>query len=480
MADDLGWGEVGLYPAQSKHGRIRTPHLDAFGREGMVFLHAYAGYCVCAPSRMSFFTGRHSGRFAAMRVNGRSLPVAQNISVFPQVLQRAGYATGAFGKIAPLDSPLQQGFSIFIGQKHQGLCHNMYPKHIDREAGSLNLPLSGNFQNKSRELCMKNPEKYNYTIDVFQDAAIAWLTKVSKGTAPFFLYMSYTIPHAGGWGDFPKWPESGQPVPYDMGYGHKDWPEVERDHAAVISYMDMKIGELMEQLKSLGIDNNTICLLVKSGFMGEREYGRRGFTVQGVDGTCEVWLVLVPKDKPIEKNSWPSHVLPRAWKVLIKIMLSKSFSPGQCWLVWISEWLDPYDMGFEFVWTSFRLLCLRQRCTFWGRTSDAVLWLYWRLARTQSWHVWGQRAVPKHGAVARAYPERVELRFALGILGCVSNFGAFSTSGNSIPVGRYKYFTRVTRVEHVQRIGFGWQRWLALFLLYLGGRWWPLCSDQTI
>ena len=279
MADDLGWGEVGLYPAHSKHGRIRTPHLDTFGREGMVFLHAYAGYCVCAPSRMSFFTGRHSGRFTAMRVNGRSLGVAQNISVFPQVLQQAGYATGAFGKTAPLDSPLQQGFSIFIGQKSQGLCHNMYPKHIDREDGFLNFPLSGNFQNKSRELCMKKPERYNYTIDVFQDAAIAWMTEVSKTTSPFFLYMSYTIPHAGGWGDFPKMPENGQPVPYDMGYGRKDWPEVERDHAAVISYMDMKIGELMEQLKSLGIDNKTICLLVKvvfrTGGCGKRF---RGFT----------------------------------------------------------------------------------------------------------------------------------------------------------------------------------------------------------
>ena len=46
MADDLGWGEVGLYPAGSAHGRISTPNLDAFGREGLRFTNSYAGYTV--------------------------------------------------------------------------------------------------------------------------------------------------------------------------------------------------------------------------------------------------------------------------------------------------------------------------------------------------------------------------------------------------------------------------------------------------
>eukprot|EP00913_Durusdinium_trenchii_P033181 g31063.t1 len=69
MADDLGWGEVGLYPAESPHGRIATPNLDQFGREGVRFQQAYAGYTVCAPSRTTFFTGRHSGHFRALQLN---------------------------------------------------------------------------------------------------------------------------------------------------------------------------------------------------------------------------------------------------------------------------------------------------------------------------------------------------------------------------------------------------------------------------
>ena len=115
---------------------------------------------------------------------------------------------------------------------------------------------------------MENPERYNYTIDAFHDAAMAWLEEVSKAPGPpFFLYMSYTIPHAGGWGDYPKMPESGQPVPLDMGYTDRTWPSVERDHAATVSYMDLKIGQLMKHLQTLGIDEKTICSLVELGLM---------------------------------------------------------------------------------------------------------------------------------------------------------------------------------------------------------------------
>ena len=40
MADDMGWGEPGIYPAGSDHGRIATPHLDAFGKSGIQFTNA--------------------------------------------------------------------------------------------------------------------------------------------------------------------------------------------------------------------------------------------------------------------------------------------------------------------------------------------------------------------------------------------------------------------------------------------------------
>ena len=93
MADDLGWGEVGLYPSNSSHGRIATPHLDQFGREGIIFRQAYAGYTVCAPSRTAFFTGRHSGNFLKWGLNGEALRPNQTQTTLPQLLSQAGPVT---------------------------------------------------------------------------------------------------------------------------------------------------------------------------------------------------------------------------------------------------------------------------------------------------------------------------------------------------------------------------------------------------
>merc|ERR1712232_1367033 len=80
MADDLGWGEVGLYPSSSPNGRLSTPHLEKFGKEGIQFMHAYAGYTVCAPSRTTFFTGRHGGQFEKYGLSGESIALNQNVT----------------------------------------------------------------------------------------------------------------------------------------------------------------------------------------------------------------------------------------------------------------------------------------------------------------------------------------------------------------------------------------------------------------
>jgi arylsulfatase A-like enzyme len=120
MADDLGWGEPGLYNSTSPHGRISTPNLDQFGREGTIFTDAYAGYTVrrldllqsplsplfvaqlvlccvlqvCAPSRTTLFTGRHSGQFDKLGLNGQDLTVAENMTTLAMMLQKVGYKTG--------------------------------------------------------------------------------------------------------------------------------------------------------------------------------------------------------------------------------------------------------------------------------------------------------------------------------------------------------------------------------------------------
>ena len=265
MADDLGWGELEVFPGGSKHGRIETTNLNRFAEEGMQFLNAYAGYTVCAPSRTTLFTGRHSGMFPKYKLSGTSLDPGEAVTV-TELLKDAGYETALFGKSAPLNDPIGTGFDTFVGQVDQAQCHNMYPRVIYEGPDQGNYNLSLNWKPKSRTLCMENPEEYSYTTDVFQYEALAWLDMYheksrlrqlrEKESNPFFMYVSYTIPHAGGWMDTNA--EQGAPVPTDGKYEYEDWPAVEKDPASVITYMGNFVGQLMSKLRETGIDEDTI------------------------------------------------------------------------------------------------------------------------------------------------------------------------------------------------------------------------------
>ena len=116
-------------------------------------------------------------------------------------------------------------------------------------------------------------------VDITHEHALHWLRGRAGGEGaaqhaqPFFLYVAFTVPHAGGWGHAPDgWgptdgclpdacPEQGAPVPTDGEYASRSaWPEVERDHAAVVTYLDGKVGELMSTLEELELEESTLVI----------------------------------------------------------------------------------------------------------------------------------------------------------------------------------------------------------------------------
>ena len=102
--------------------------------------------------------------------------------------------------------------------------------------------------------------RYNFTVDITQHQSLQWVKKhvATSPNQPFFLYQAYTVPHAGGWGHAPTAPESGAPVPSDGQYAKETWPDVEKDHAAVITYLDNYVGEMVNTISDLGVEKNTI------------------------------------------------------------------------------------------------------------------------------------------------------------------------------------------------------------------------------
>ena len=99
--DDLGTGEVNLYPGGSIHGRIATPHIDALMNSGVRFTDAYAGSAVCGPSRNTLMVGQHTGHTIIrgnVAVDGHDLPLRASDVTIPMVLAANGYNTQAVGK----------------------------------------------------------------------------------------------------------------------------------------------------------------------------------------------------------------------------------------------------------------------------------------------------------------------------------------------------------------------------------------------
>lgn len=135
LADDLGYGDVGF----NGQKLIKTPNIDRLAREGVKFSQFYAGTSVCAPSRSSLLSGQHTGHTyirgnKSVEPEGQQ-PIADSVVTIAEVLKKAGYATGAFGKwgLGPVGSegdPNQQGFDRFYGYNCQSLAHRYYPDHL--------------------------------------------------------------------------------------------------------------------------------------------------------------------------------------------------------------------------------------------------------------------------------------------------------------------------------------------------------------
>ncbi len=91
MTDDQGWGQMGYY----NHPVLKTPNLDAMAANGLRFDRFYAGSASCSPTRASVLTGRSNDRTGVLN---HGYPLRIQEKTLPQAMQKAGYATGHFGK----------------------------------------------------------------------------------------------------------------------------------------------------------------------------------------------------------------------------------------------------------------------------------------------------------------------------------------------------------------------------------------------
>ncbi len=258
LSDDLAQGDLGCYGQKL----IQTPNLDRMAREGTRCTQAYCGTSVCAPSRASLMTGRHSGH-CPIRGNWEIAPgegqyplPAETVTV-AEVLKSAGYATACAGKwgmgmFDTTGSPLKQGFDHFFGYNCQRHAHSYFPTHLYNDDRSFDLP--GNDG--------KGIGK-TYAQNLIQDDVLKWVR--AKKDGPFFLFYAITLPH-------------GRQEIDDFGpYADRPWTPTQKAYAAQVTRLDRDVGALVDLLKELGLDRKTLVMVAGdngSSFAPNSEMGR--------------------------------------------------------------------------------------------------------------------------------------------------------------------------------------------------------------
>jgi arylsulfatase A-like enzyme len=255
LADDLGYGNLTSF---NKKSPIPTPNIDRLAAEGIKFTRFYSGNTVCAPSRGSLMTGFHMGH-AYIRGNSKAKDGAGALraqdTTLAQRLQQSGYVTGMFGKWGLGDAETQgaphlKGFNEFFGYLDQAHAHDYYTDHL--------------YETRNNETREVKVDTTDYTEDLIINKALAFLR--NHQSSPFFLYLPLTLPHAelkvphellsqfqdaSGRSKFP--PET--PFEKKGNYDSQDQPHAA--FAAMVSKLDQDVGQVLELVKELGLDDNT-------------------------------------------------------------------------------------------------------------------------------------------------------------------------------------------------------------------------------
>lgn len=253
MADDLGYGELGCYGQE----KIKTPRLDRMAAEGLRFTRYYAGAPVCAPTRCTLMTGKHSGH-AFIRDNRElktegQFPLPAATRTLASSLKQSGYTTAMVGKWGlggpgSTGEPNSLGFDFFFGYLCQREAHNYYPTHLWKNTTRIDLE-----GNSPGNLIGKR-----YAQTLFMTEIESFLR--SRKPEPFFLYLPFTIPHVAIQAEeediapYRTLPDA----PYDGKQGYLPHPTPHAAYAAMVSRLDKDVGRILDLIAELGLDSSTI------------------------------------------------------------------------------------------------------------------------------------------------------------------------------------------------------------------------------
>lgn len=268
LVDDQGWGDLAI------NGNLaaNTPNIDRIANEGVSFSNVYS--CpVCSPTRAELLTGRYAARTGVYDVSNGGERIDLDETTIADYFQKAGYATGAFGKWHNGTQypyhPNARGFNEFYG-----FC-----------SGHL-----GNYWNPMLEHNGELVEGEGFITDDLTNRAIEYVKKNKE--KPFFVYIPYNTPHSpmqvpdNWWNKYKN---------INITQNATETAREDKTHTkavlALSEIVDWNVGRMMETLNTLGLDDRTIIIyLSDNGPNGHRWNGG----MKGVKGSTDEGGVRSP------------------------------------------------------------------------------------------------------------------------------------------------------------------------------------------
>jgi arylsulfatase A-like enzyme len=268
MGDDIGMWNIGAYHRGLMAGR--TPNLDALAKQGMIFTDYYAE-ASCTAGRANFITGQLPVRTGLTTVGqaGAKVGLPAEAVTIATALKAQGYATGQFGKNHLGDRneylPTVHGFDEFFGYLYhldamEDPAHPNYPQNLLGVVGPRNMihswatntddatdmPRWGKVgKQKIEDAGTLYPERMETVDDEIRDFALQFMDKAKKDGKPFFVWLNPTrmhiVTHLS-----PKWEATRN--------AENGWSE----HEAGMAQLDADIGLVLQKLKDMGEEENTI------------------------------------------------------------------------------------------------------------------------------------------------------------------------------------------------------------------------------
>jgi arylsulfatase A-like enzyme len=237
IADDAGWNDVGYNGSE-----IQTPRIDFLAKNGVQLGRFYTSP-TCSPSRASLLTGIPSSRIGIVApISDKSkLSLPDSITTLPQALKKRNYETALFGKWH-LGLNTSSGPNTFGFDYSYGFLHGQIDQYTHKYKNGDNSW----FRNGAYIA------EEGHTTDLLTKETIEWLTTKRDPSKNFYIQLAFSAPH------FPLQEEDKWKAPYLKTIENSS----RRDYAAAMSHMDHSIGQVLETLKKLNLDQNTLVVFI--------------------------------------------------------------------------------------------------------------------------------------------------------------------------------------------------------------------------